>query len=265
MNPILNIAQKIAIQAGKSATYFASRLDKFTIEQKSDKSLVTDIDRKIEREIVQALQQVYPQHAFWGEEIGLVGDVNSPHRWYIDPIDGTTNYLQGIPHYAVSLAYTIEDKPQASVVYNPAKEELFMASKGEGATLNGKRIRLSPHSGKLHEALIATGFPQHATKLQEQYLMQFNQLLFQTRDIRRFGAASLDLCYVAAGYFNGFWELDLKPWDIAGGMLLVTEAGGLVTDLQGNDDCLHKGQIVAAAPKLLKPLLMTLNAANKSA
>ena len=257
MNPILTIAQRAALQAGKNLTYFASRIEQLSPEQKNDPNFFKELHRKIEAEVIGILSQNYQDHHF----IGLnteAGDIKSAHCWIITAIDGKDNYLRGIPHYALTLAYLFEGKPQVSVIYNPAIEAIFTAAKGEGATLNGKRIRVGKHSGKLSEALVGTAFPQNKETAQELYLAQFNQILFQTKDIRRFGATSLDLCFIACEYLNAYWTLNVNYNQFVAGALVITEAGGLISNLNGSEQWQNSSEIIACNPKLLKVMLQAL-------
>lgn len=257
MNPILTIAQRAALQAGKNLTYFASRIEQLSPDQRNDPSFFRELHRKIETEAINILIQNYPDHHFVGLNTDA-GDAKSPHRWIITAIDGKDNYLRGIPHYALTLAYLFEEKPQVAVIYNPATEAVFSAAKGEGATLNGKRIRVGKHSGKLSDALVGTAFPQNKESVQERYLAQFNQIIFQTKDIRRFGATSLDLCFIACEYLNAYWTLNVNYNQFLAGALVITEAGGLITNLNGNEQWQNSSEIVACNPKLLKPMLLAL-------
>ena len=256
MEPMLNVALSAARKAGQIIERAIDRLDKVTVESKSRNDFVTQIDKASEKEIIYQLQKAYPQHKILAEETGLHGDEESEYEWVIDPLDGTTNFIHGIPHFAVSIACLHKKRLTHAVVYDPIKREEFTASRGQGAHLNGRRIRLS----NLHSfdgALFGTGIPfsGYALDHMDGYLKCLHEISKQCAGIRRAGAAALDLAYVAAGRFDGFWELGLKPWDIAAGALLITEAGGLVADFNGGNAFLEKGNVVAANPKLLKLLL----------
>ena len=256
MEPMLNIAVGAARKAGQIVERAIDRLDTVKIESKSRNDFVTQIDKASEKEIIYHLQKAYPQHLIQAEETGFHGDENSEYQWLIDPLDGTTNFIHGIPHFAISIACLHKNRLAHAVVYDPIKREEFTASRGGGAFLNGRRMRVSPRLS-FDGALLGTGIPfsGYALDHMDGYLKCLQEVSGQCAGIRRAGAAALDLAYVAAGRFDGFWELGLKPWDVAAGALLITEAGGLVADFNGGNSFLEKGNIVAANPKLLKQLL----------
>ena len=255
MEPMLNIALRAARKAGELIERALERVDVVAFEEKGRNDFVTDIDKAAEKEIIFHLRKAYPDHTILGEETGRSGK-ESDYEWIIDPLDGTTNFIHGIPHFAISIACLYKGQLEHAVVLNPVTREEFTASRGKGAALNGRRIRVAARNG-LKGALIGTGIPFNGYSLDniDAYLAAMKEIAGQTAGIRRPGAASLDLAYVAAGRFDGFWEMNLQPWDIAAGLLLVKEAGGLVSDFRGGNTCMDKGHVVAASPKVFKPLL----------
>lgn len=254
---MLNIAVKAARAAGQVIVRHVGRIDTLTITNKRPNDFVTEVDRMAEAEIIRVLQRAYPDHAFMAEESGIHGD-NREYVWIIDPLDGTTNFLHDLSHFAVSIALRYRDRIDQAVVYDPVREELFTASRGGGAMLNNRRIRVSPRK-ELQAALLGTGIPFRADQDLEYYLKTLGALLPETAGVRRCGCAALDLAYVAAGRLDGFWEMGLREWDMAAGVLLVQEAGGLVGDLQGGEHHFKTGNVVAANPKLFKAMLQRLH------
>lgn len=247
MSDLLKNAVASATEAGQFIYAASSDLVKLNIEQKKQYDYVSEVDRNSESIIRDHIQSVFPDHAFWGEEFGYGGDENSDYVWVVDPLDGTTNFLRGLPHYAVSIAVLEKRQVVCAVVYDPAKNEMFSAVKGGGAYLNDKQITVSARESN-DGALIATGIPFNGESLGELDAFQATMtsiLNSGTSGIRRFGSAALDLAYVAAGRYDGFWEARLKPWDIAAGALLVSEAGGKVSDFNGQQSFLESGDIVA--------------------
>lgn len=261
MKPALNIAISAARAAGQIQLRYLSRKPELKIKSKGINDFVSEVDHYAEQEIISIIKKAYPSHAIVAEESG--NQEGEECEWIIDPLDGTTNYLHGISQFAVSIAMREKNKLQLGVVYDPFKEELFCASRGEGATLNNRRIRVS-NQRELQGSLIGTGLPYRVDQELDTYLATLRALLKHTSGIRRAGSAALDLAYVAAGRFDGFWEFGLNIWDIAAGVILIQEAGGLVSDLEGGHEYLQSGDIVAANNKLFKPLLTTLNAAIKN-
>lgn len=259
-HPMVNIALKAARSGGKLILRNMDRLDRLTIEKKGPNDFVTDMDRQVEQEIIAVISKAYPEHAIIGEEGGLIaGNENSESQWVIDPIDGTTNFIRGIPHFAISIACKENGKVMHGVIYDPVRQEEFVASRGNGAQLNGNRLRVS-NRADLSEAVLGTGIPFRAREeaLIPAYMRTLETLTSQSAGIRRMGAASLDLAYVAAGRFDAFWEAGLSEWDIAAGTLLVQEAGGLVSDFQGGSKFLESGNIVCGAPKCFKAVLQVV-------
>lgn len=256
MSPMLNIAIRAARAAGDIIIRQIDHVQDLPVSQKSRNDFVTEVDRQAERVIIEILHKSYPDHAILAEESGRQG--NSPYLWIIDPLDGTTNYLHGFPQYAVSIALQHRNELDQAVVYDPLLQELFIASRGEGALLNNKRIRVSKQK-HLEGALLGTGFPFKEQERLDEYLDGFRALFPMTAGIRRAGAASLDLAYVACGRLDGFWELGLKPWDMAAGALLIKEAGGMISDIDGGEKYLDTGDIVATNAILLKIMLYELD------
>lgn len=264
MEPMLNIALRAARKAGELIERALERVDVVNIEEKGRNDFVTEIDTAAEKEIIFHLRKAYPDHTIVGEEGGRKegkGSDGKPsdYEWIIDPLDGTTNFIHGIPHFAISIACLYKGQTQHAIVLNPITREEFTASRGKGATLNGRRIRVSSRKG-MAGALIGTGIPFNGYAFENinPYLAALSDIAGQTAGIRRPGAASLDLAYVAAGRFDGFWEMNLKPWDIAAGLLLVKEAGGLVSDFKGGNDSMKSGNVVCGTPKVFKPLLQVV-------
>ena len=255
MHPMLNTAVKAARRAGSIINRAAQNIDILTVTQKAANDFVSEVDREAERAIIRVIHETYPAHSILAEESGASG--NSEYVWIIDPLDGTTNFLHGFPHYAVSIALSHKGVLSQAVIYDPVRNELFTASRGRGAYLNDHRMRVGKRS-KLQGCLLGTGFPFKEFSVIDTYLAMFKDLAQKTSGIRRAGAATLDLAYVAAGRLDGFWEFGLAPWDMAAGSLLITEAGGLVGDFQGNGGFLETGNIVGGNPKLFSQLIQAL-------
>ncbi|GAA4896710.1 inositol-1-monophosphatase [Ferrimonas pelagia] len=249
MHPMLNIAVRAARSAGTVITRAFEDLDKVEVEQKGLNDFVTNVDRDAEAAIIATIRKSYPQHTIISEECGTQTGEHDEFRWIIDPLDGTTNFMKGIPHFAVSVALQINGKIEHGVVYDPIRNELFSASRGAGVQLDSRRLRVGKHRD-IKGTLLATGFPFKQRQHTEAYLAIFNDLFTDVADMRRNGSAALDLAYVAAGRIDGYWEIGLKPWDFAAGELLVREAGGLVSDFTGGHNHLLSGNIVAGAPKI---------------
>jgi myo-inositol-1(or 4)-monophosphatase len=256
MHPMLNIAVRAARSAGNVIARGFENGDDLQIEQKGENDFVTKIDKEAEQAIIAKIQQSYPDHTFVGEEGGLIeGDAD--FKWIIDPLDGTTNFIKGIPHFAVSIALQYKGRLDQAVVFDPLRGELFTASRGNGAQLNGHRIRAS-QARELGSTILATAFPFKAKESYDEYMKSFTAIFAKSGDIRRGGSAALDMAYVAAGRFDGYWERGIKPWDIAAGELLVRESGGLVTDFAGGNDPLLSGEIVAGSPRVVQALVKHL-------
>jgi myo-inositol-1(or 4)-monophosphatase len=258
MHPMLNIAIRAARKAGDIITRHVDRVQGLAINPKSYNDFVTDVDRMAEQAIIDILHRAYPSHAFLAEESGVHGD-SDEYVWIIDPLDGTTNFIHGFPQFAVSVALKKRNELDQAVIYDPMRQELFTASRGQGALLNDRRIRVSKQLG-LEGALLGTGFPVRNRDQIDFYLSTFKIFYNMTSGIRRPGSAALDLAYVASGRLDGFWEFGLKPWDSAAGILLILEAGGMVSDFQGTADFLESGYVVAGNPKVHKEMVKLLSA-----
>ncbi|NRB37462.1 MAG: inositol monophosphatase [Pseudomonadales bacterium] len=257
MHAMVNIALRAARKAGENIERAMENLDQLEVESKSPNDFVTEVDRAAEAEILYHLKKAYPDHAFVCEEAGIIGDPDTAeYTWIIDPLDGTTNFIRGIPHFAVSIAAVKNGRVEHAVVLDPIKREEFTATRGAGAQCNGRRLRVRKNFDK-DSALFATGIP-FGNKTDEQ-MDSFNAVMksmaLGSAGIRRAGAASLDLAYVAAGRFDAFWECNLESWDLAAGSLLVLEAGGLVSDFEGGNDYLKSGHIVCGSPRAFKATL----------
>ena len=255
MQPLLNIAVRAARRAGEIITRGMNRVHRLEIRSKGPNDFVTEIDLAAERDIVETIRKHYPDHAILAEEGGQQGD--SEFLWIVDPLDGTTNFLHGFPQFAVSIGVQRRGRMEHGVVYDPLRQELFTTSRGEGAQLDGRKIRVSSHIG-LEGALIGTGFPYRSNiQWLDNYMAMMKTVMQQTAGIRRPGSAALDLAYVAAGRLDGFWEFGLSPWETAAGTLLITEAGGMVGTLTGGE-YKQEGHILAGTPKVYAPLLEVL-------
>ncbi len=258
MQPMLNIALRAARSAGELIFRSIERLDVIAVDEKGANDFVSEVDRAAEQTILATLRKAYPTHGFYGEESGyLAGEgEGADYVWIVDPLDGTTNFLRGVPHFSVSIACKYKGRLEHAVVLDPVRQEEFTASRGRGAALNGRRIRVT-NRRSLEGALLGTGFPFRANDVDhlDNYLGMFRSLIGQTAGIRRAGSAALDLAYVAAGRFDAFWEMGLSEWDMAAGARLVQEAGGLIGDFNGGHDFLEKGHIVAGNPKCFRGLL----------
>ena len=251
MNPVLNVAVDAAHAAASIIRRQAQHVDAVPFERKARHDYVTEVDKACEEEIVRQIRRYYPDHAFLGEEGGASGD--SEVVWVIDPLDGTSNYMHGIPHVAVSIAQQVKGRTEHAVVYDVMHDELFTASRGKGAFLNQKRIRCASRVS-LENAVVATAFPFRQRGKLQAYARVFQAVFAKTEDFRRAGTASLDLAWVAAGRLDAYYEIGLKPWDVAAGALLVREAGGVVLDFDGNDTVENAGTVIAAPYKLMTPL-----------
>jgi myo-inositol-1(or 4)-monophosphatase len=257
MHPILNIAVRAARRAGSIINRAALDGSPLEVRSKQVNDYVTQIDRAAEQAIIDVVHKAYPDHAFMAEESGATGSVEAQYRWIIDPLDGTTNFIHGFPQYCVSIAVEHRRALTHAVVYDPVKNELFTASKGSGAFLNDRRVRVSKCT-RLQGALIGTGFPFKELGRLDLYARQLRSFMQTAAGVRRAGAAALDLAYVACGRLDGFWELGLSPWDMAAGALLIQEAGGLVGGLSGESDYLESGDICASTPKIFPAMLEAL-------
>jgi len=261
MHPLLNIAHTAALDAGKMIVRASERLDEVAVTEKSRNDFVSDVDIRAEQMIIEAIHKAYPDHGIIGEESGF-SEGKSDTNWIIDPLDGTRNFLRGIPHYAISIAVEIKGRIEHGVVYDPIKQEMFTASRGQGARMNNRRLRVST-TRELERGLLATGFPFRNRDQFDNYMRSFTGIFEHSSGIRRAGAAALDLAYVAAGRLDGYWEMGLNNWDIAAGALLVKEAGGMVADFQGGENYFKYGDIIAANPKVFKSMLQIIHPAFK--
>ncbi|MDX1901357.1 MAG: inositol monophosphatase family protein [Gammaproteobacteria bacterium] len=257
--PYVNIAIRAARAAGDIIVRALDRLGQVQITEKRPNDYVTEIDQQAEREIIAIIRKAYPQHAILGEESGsTAGSDENEYEWIIDPLDGTRNFIHGFPQFAVSIALRHKDRIEHGVIYDPVRQELFTASRGKGAFLNERRIRVAQHKS-LEECLLGTGFPfRHSPELVAAYTRTLATLLPLSGDLRRAGAATLDLAYVACGRLDGFWEMGLKPWDLAAGVLLIREAGGMVCDFEGGEGWFESGNIIAGNVRILKLLLQQI-------
>ena len=258
MHPMLNIAVKAARRAGSIINRAALDRGALEIRSKRANDFVTQVDRAAEAAIIAIVRQAYPDHAILAEESGHLPSEKAEHRWVIDPLDGTTNFIHGFPQYCVSIAVQHRGATAHGVIYDPSKNELFTTSRGRGAFLDDRRIRVS-RCLHLKDALVGTGFPFKEISRLDLYVGQLKNLMQKSAGVRRAGAAALDLAYVAAGRLDAFWEMGLSAWDMAAGALLIQEAGGLVGDLQGEAGYLESGDIAAATPKVFAQLLEALS------
>ena len=279
MHPMLNTAIKAARRAGSVINRASLDLDRVKVTRKQHNDFVTEVDQTAENAIIEVLLTAYPDHRILAEESGRSGskvagkgkggkapegsieDAEFENLWIIDPLDGTTNFIHGFPQYCVSIALAQRGVVTQGVIYDPVRNDLYIATKGRGAFLNDKRLRVSKRY-RMNEALLGTGFPFKNLEVLDSYLAMFRTMTTQCAGIRRAGAAALDLAYVASGRLDGFFEIGLSPWDIAAGGLMVTEAGGLIGDFQGDADYLHVGDVLAGTPKIFAQLVATLGAMN---
>ena len=252
MHPTLNVAVKAARRAGSIITRASEDISSLTISDKGFNDFVSEVDLASEKEIIRVLKSAYPDHAFLGEESGLTHQAENV--WIIDPLDGTTNFLHGFPQYCISIALEQKGEITQAVIYDPNRNDLFTATKGQGAYLNQRRMRVSSKS-KLNESILGTGFPFRDFEHLPVYLKILEEVIRGTSGIRRPGSAALDLAYVAAGWFDGFFEINLSKWDIAAGGLLVMEAGGIVSDFSEKNEWLESGNIIATTPTIYEPLV----------
>lgn len=255
MHPMMNIAVRAARSAGNVLLRYYDHVDTVAVHSKGLNDFVSEVDKASEQAIIDVLHRSYPDHAILAEESGQ--HRGNEYQWIIDPLDGTTNYLHGFPQFSVSIALAHRGVMEHGLVYDPLREEMFTASRGAGAQLNDRRIRVTDRKS-LQGALLGTGFPYRIHNQIDPYLGMFKALILETAGIRRPGSAALDLAYVAAGRLDGFWELGLSAWDTAAGSLIIKEAGGTVTDIAGGERYQETGNILAANVKLHKILLKTI-------
>lgn len=265
LHPMVNVAVKAARSAGSIINRASLDREAVRISEKRANDFVTEVDQAAEQVIIDTLLSAYPGHAIWAEESGRTqGSQDSDYVWIIDPLDGTTNFIHGLPVYCVSIALAVRGKVEHAVVYDPTRNDLFTATKGRGAYLNERRIRVSKRT-MLKDSLISTGFPFRPGDDFETYLRMMGEVMQRTHGLRRPGSAALDLAYVAAGYTEGFFEIGLQPWDVAAGSLLVTEAGGLVGNFTGEPDFLDQRELVAGTPRVYGQLVGILSKYSKFA
>ncbi|MGD0190773.1 MAG: inositol monophosphatase family protein [Rhizomicrobium sp.] len=260
LSPALNVMITAARKAGRKLTRDFGEVENLQISFKGPADFVTAADQRTERMLIEDLSKARPGYNFLVEESGVIAGPDKSHRFIIDPLDGTTNFLHGIPHFAISIALEREGQIQSAVVYNPVTDELYSAERGHGAYLNDKRLRVATRK-TIKESLFATGIPFLGKEGHEQFLKELAEVMGASTGVRRFGSAALDLAYVAAGRYDGFWERGLSPWDVAAGILLVREAGGVVSDLSGGARMLDCGDILAANEMIHPQLLKVLKAA----
>jgi len=262
---MINVAVKAARTAGSIINRAALDVEAVRISQKQVNDFVTEVDQAAEAAIIETLLAAYPGHGIWAEESGREhGAKDSEFVWIIDPLDGTTNFIHGFPVYCVSIALAVKGKIEQAVIYDPSRNDLFTATKGRGAFLNDRRIRVSKRV-RLQESLISTGFPFRPGDDFNTYLSMMGDMMKLTTGLRRPGSAALDLAYVAAGYTDGFFESGLQPWDVAAGSLMVTEAGGLVGNFSGDSDFLEQKECMAANPRVYGQMVSTLGKYSKFA
>ncbi len=263
---MLNIGIRAARAAGNVITRNMDRVDTLQIDNKGRNDYVSDVDRAAEAEVINVLKKAYPNHAVLGEESGLIGDTDAEYCWIVDPLDGTTNFIHGYPYFSVSIALLHKNRIDQGIVYNPVSQELFTASRGEGAWLNNKRLRVSK-TKHIETALIGTGFPYRVGQDLDFYQRTLRHYTEKSGGIRRAGSVALDLANVASGRLDGVWMYGINFWDVAAGALLVREAGGLINDLHGLDNWKDSGELIAATPKvhhqmleIMKPLVKARDA-----
>lgn len=257
MHPMLNTAIKAARRAGSVIMRHLDRVDLLTVETKGRADYVSEVDRMAEAEIIHILHRAYPDTSVLGEESGEIK--GNDLCWIIDPLDGTTNFLHGYPQFAVSIGLRNKDRLEQAVVFDPLKNELFTASRGQGAHLNDRRMRISRVT-QLEYALLGTGFPFRSNAHLDVWMGTMRSFITDTSGIRRAGSAALDLAHVACGRFDGFWEFGLKPWDMAAGCLLIQEAGGIVSDMRGGNRYFESGNLVTGNPRIHAEMLTRIGA-----
>ncbi len=255
MNPTINIAVRAARQAGSVIMRSFHRLDTLTVSEKQVNDYVSEVDRNAEQAIIDIIRRAYPGHAILAEESGMHG--KDDFQWVIDPLDGTTNYLHGFPQFAISIALKQRGRLEAGVIYDPVSDEMYTASRGSGALLNDRRLRVTDQK-TLKGALLGTGIPFRDQRYMDAYLGMLKDLTRETAGIRRPGSAALDFAYVAAGRLDGFWELGLSEWDFAAGALLVQEAGGVVSDIGGGSRQVETGNVITAGVRLHRLMVDTI-------
>ena len=259
MHPMLNTAVKAARRGASIINRASFDIDRIKVTEKKHNDFVTEVDQAAEQAIIDVLKNAYPDHAILAEESGASANLHDENEnvWIIDPLDGTTNFIHGFPQYCVSIALQQRGQITQAVVYDPTRNELFTATKGAGAYLNEKRIRVTKRD-KIADALIGTGFPFRGTDDLDEYMQMFRVMTEKCAGLRRPGSAALDLAYVATGRLDGFFEKGLQPWDMAAGALLITEAGGIMGTFAGESDYLYKGNVIAGTPKVFAQMVSAL-------
>jgi myo-inositol-1(or 4)-monophosphatase len=251
--PIINVMAAAARKAARGLIHDFGEVEQLQVSKKGPSDFVSEADRRADRILREELTRARPAFGLLIEESGTGGAANAEDRWIVDPLDGTTNFLHGLPHFAISIAHESRGELIAGMIYDPLRDETFWAARGRGAYLNNRRLRVSAR-GDLSEAVLATGIPFGDRPGKDEMLAALRPVMERTAGVRRFGAATLDLAYVAAGRYDAFWEIGLSPWDVAAGIVIVREAGGLVSELTGGDDPLNGGSILAANDKLFAPV-----------
>ena len=264
MHPMLNTAIKAARRGAAIINRASFDLDRVKVTEKNPNDFVTEVDQAAEQAIIEVLKTAYPDHAILAEESGASANLHDDNEnvWIIDPLDGTTNFIHGFPQYCVSIALQQRGQITQAVVYDPTRNDLFTATKGAGAYLNEKRIRVTKRD-KIADALIGTGFPYRSTDNIDEYLKMFKIMTQSCAGLRRPGSAALDLAYVACGRLDGFFEKGLQPWDMAAGSLLITESGGIMGTFEGESDYLYKGDVLAGTPKVFAQMVSLLSPFSK--
>jgi myo-inositol-1(or 4)-monophosphatase len=262
LSPALNVMTAAARKAGRALIRDFGEIENLQVSLKGPADFVSTADERTERILVQELSKARPGYGFLVEETGVIEGPDKSHRFIIDPLDGTTNFLHGIPHFAISIALEREAQLVSALAYNPVTDEMFTAERSHGAYLNDKRLRVAARQS-LNDSLIATGIPFRGRPGHERFLEELPPVMASTSGVRRFGAAALDLAWVAAGRYDAFWERGLAPWDVAAGILLVREAGGVASDLGGGDRALETGDILVANDRLHPQLLKLLRESHR--
>lgn len=257
--PEINIAEKAAFKAGGVLLRLQKQVHLLHVVKKKENDFASIADKAAEQAIIEVISKAHPEHAILGEEGGLIGNQESDHIWIVDPLDGTTNFLHGIPHYCVSIALEIKGVIEHALIHDPVRDETFFASRGKGAYLNDARLRIDVKTN-LNNAVIATGFPFRKREVFNRYMLQFKSIFKSVGDIRRAGSAALDLAYVAAGRVDGFWEMGLEKWDMAAGALIVSEAGGDCMDFNLKKEYLDTGNIIAGNLNIIAALQSKIKA-----
>ena len=259
---LLNVMTAAAQKAARGLVRDFGEIENLQVSKKGPADFVSNADKKAEKTLVYELSKARPNFGFLLEEGGEIEGSDTSNRWIIDPLDGTSNFLHGLPHFSISIALERDGEPFAGVIYEPVTDQMFAAENGIGAYLNNRRLRVSART-KLEESLFATGIPFAGKDDHDRFLTQLKEVMAVSAGVRRFGSAALDLAYVAAGRFEGFWEIGLQPWDIAAGIVLVREAGGFVTDVAGGNGMMESGEIIAANDHIHGMLLKSISATRR--